>query len=97
MPRVAVPNADPYVAETEQELAQRLDRYFELDKAIEDRGPGSVRAQQLARCFANAAQTMSGPWFKALGAARSNVSTRAAVDRIVCARLGTVSVRFPWH
>jgi len=82
MPRVEVPNADPYVAETEQELAQRLDRYFELAKAIEDRGLGSIQAQQLARRFANAAQTTSGHWFKALGAARDIHQTREVARAI---------------
>jgi hypothetical protein len=59
-----------------------LDRYFELAQAVEDRGLGSVRAQQLARRFANAAQTMSGPWFKALGAARDIHETREVARAI---------------
>jgi hypothetical protein len=46
------------------------------------RGLGSVQAQQLARRFANAAQTMSGPWFKALGAARDIHETREVARAI---------------
>jgi hypothetical protein len=76
MPRVEVPNADPYVQETEEELTARLDRFYNLAKAIEDRGLGSIKAQRLARRLINPAQTMPGPWFKALGAASNIHETR---------------------
>ena len=46
MSRVEVPNAEPYVHETEQELTARLDRFSNLAKAIEDRGLGSIQASK---------------------------------------------------
>jgi hypothetical protein len=67
---VEVPNADPYVQETEQELTARLDRLVTLAKAIENRGLGSIQAQRLAQRLANTAPTMPALWLKALSAAR---------------------------
>jgi hypothetical protein len=77
MSRVEVPNAEPYVHETEEELTARLDCFFNLAKAIEDRGLGSIQAQQLAKRLANAAQIMPSPRFKALGAASATFMRRA--------------------
>jgi hypothetical protein len=82
MSRVEVPNAEPYVHETEEELTARLDRFLNLAKAIEDRGLGSIQAQQLAKRLANAAQIMPSPWFKALGAARDIHETREVARAI---------------
>jgi len=69
-PRVEVPNADPYIQETEKELTARLDRFVTLAKAIENRGLGSIQAQRLAQRLANTAPTMPALWLKALSAAR---------------------------
>ena len=82
MARVEVPNANPYVEESEEQLTARLDRFFKLAKAIEDRGRGSIQAQRLAQRLANASQTMPSPWFKALGAARDVHETREVARAI---------------
>jgi hypothetical protein len=82
MSRVEVPNAEPYVHETEEELTARLDRFFNLAKAIEDSGLGSIQAQRLAKRLGNAAQIMPCPWFKALGAARDIHETREVAGAI---------------
>jgi hypothetical protein len=82
MPRVEVLNVNPYVEESEEQLIKRLDRFFKLAKAIEDRGLGSIQAQQLAQRLANASQTMPTPWFKALGDARDVHETREVARAI---------------
>lgn len=71
MPRVELlPNANPYVAESHDQLCARLDRYHALAQAIEARGLGSVPAQQLAQRLGNSTNVPSAHWFTSLGAAR---------------------------
>jgi hypothetical protein len=82
MPRLEVPDADPYLPETDQELTKRLERYFEIAQAIEARGLGSVQAQRLAQRLADAAQTLPTHWFNALGAARDIHETREVARAI---------------
>jgi hypothetical protein len=69
MPRVEFPSVDPYATETDEELPKRLDRYFEVAQAIQNRGLGIVRTQQLATRLAQTAGATS-PWFQVLGQAK---------------------------
>lgn len=75
MPRVEAPNGDPYAVETEAALSVRLDRFHNIAEAIEQRGLGSIPAQQLAKRFAGR-NPPSNPWFKILGASQDIHETR---------------------
>lgn len=75
MPRVELPDGDPYAVETEAALAARIDRFHDLGRAIEQRELGSIPAKKVAQRFA-ARAAPSNPWFKILGAARDIHETR---------------------
>jgi hypothetical protein len=81
IPHVEMPNCNPYAKETEAELSSRLERYFQIAEAIEQRGLGSVRAGQLAQRLASRAGA-TVPWFKVLGAVQDIHETREVARAI---------------
>jgi hypothetical protein len=69
-PRIGMPRAEErlYAVEHPDALGDRLNRFHDLGRAIEERGLGSARAQGIAARFA-ARGSVQGPWLTTLGAA----------------------------
>jgi hypothetical protein len=70
--RIEDPDKTIYVQENDaQRLGERLDRFHEVSRAIEDRGFGTSPAKRIAERLANKAGVVE-PWYRSL--ARANAS-----------------------
>jgi hypothetical protein len=75
-PRTGMPRVEGefYMLETPEALKQRLDRYFNILRAIEARGLGSPRVMAIAERWADRAP--NEPWYRLLGTAKGIHETR---------------------
>lgn len=75
-PRTGMPRVEGnfYVPETQEGLEQRLDRFFNIMRAIESRDLGSPRVMAIAERWAERAP--NAPWYRCLGTARDIHETR---------------------
>ncbi|WP_139017367.1 hypothetical protein [Bradyrhizobium sp. STM 3809] len=75
-PRIGMPRVEGnfYVPETEEALEQRLDRFFNVMRAIEARSLGSPRVLAIAERWAERAP--NSPWYQRLGTAKDIHETR---------------------
>src|SRR5258707_15467978 len=74
LPRNRAKHGVPRLDETPEALKQRLDRYFNILRAIEARGLGSPRVMAIAERWADRAP--NEPWYRLLGTAKDIHETR---------------------
>ena len=81
-PRVGLPRVEngPYAKETSEELPERLDRFFNIMRAIEARDLGHPRTLAIAAMWADRAPNQH--WYNVLGEAKDIHETREVARAI---------------